>query len=180
MASDLFEQRRAPGDQSGLRSAEQLIARETDDISASGNAFLWCRFVRQSPALRCQQAAAANIMNQREAVVMGQRRQPGQRRRFSEADDAEIAGMHRQQRRRLIGQRLLEVAQAGAVRRAHLDQPRAALPQYIGDAESTANLNQFPPRDDHLFTGGQRRQHEHYGGGIVVNGKRILCAGQRA
>ena len=73
------------------------------------------------------------------------------------------------------------VGQAGAVRRADLDQPRAGLGDHLGHPEAAADLDQLPARDDHLAApAGQRRHGQQHRRGAVVDHQRRLGAGQLA
>jgi hypothetical protein len=64
------------------------------------------------------------------------------------------------------------------VGRAHFHQPRAALPQHIGNAEPAADLDELPARDDHLAAACQRRERQQDRARVVVDHQRGLRAGQ--
>lgn len=76
--------------------------------------------------------------------------------------------------------RLVEVAQMGAVRGADLAQAAAGPRHHVGHAERAADLHQFSARDDHLLAHGERVQHEEDGRRIVVDDDRRLRTGQPA
>ena len=93
----------------------------------------------------------------------------GQRRLLGEADDAEVRGVHAQQRHGALADRLGVVAQVGAVRRADLDERRAGLAHHVGDAEAAADLDQLAARDHHLAAGAERGEREQQRRGVVVD-----------
>ena len=88
---------------------------------------------------------------------------------LGEAHHLEVRGVHAQEERRLGRDGALVVGDAGLVRRPDLDETGAALPQHVGDAERPADLDQLPPGDDDLATGGQRGQHQEHRRGVVVD-----------
>ena len=103
-----------------------------------------------------------------------------QRDRRGEADDAVVAGVHLEQRRRVRSDR-----RDGSRRRAcdwscRPREPRAALRHHLGHAERAADLDQLAARHHHLAALGQRVQRQQDGGGVVVDDERRLGAGERA
>ena len=76
--------------------------------------------------------------------------------------------------------RALVVRDARAVRRPHLDEPRAGAGQHVRDAEAVADLDQLAARDDHLAPLGERGEREQHRGRVVVDDERGLGAGQVA
>ena len=67
-----------------------------------------------------------------------------------------------------------------AVGRAHFDQSRARARHDLRHAKRAANLDELAARHDHLATVRQRIQHEQHRGGIVIDDRRVLRAGQIA
>ena len=135
--------------------------------------------MRQSVIARLQQTAAADVVDQQQPALLRNPPQLRQRRLLREADNAEVAAVHAQQRRALVRNRRLIIRRAGAVGRADLDQRRARLPQHIGNAETAADLHRLPARDDHLSTDRVRRQRQIQRRRVVVHHQRRLRARQR-
>ena len=90
----LRDQVLAPDDQPGLRAAEQFVAAEGDDVRAIEQRLAHRRFGGQAPAGQVQQAAAAEVFEQRQAMLVRQLRQLGGRHPRGETFDAVVARMH--------------------------------------------------------------------------------------
>ena len=67
-----------------------------------------------------------------------------------------------------------------AVGRADLDQSGARARHDFRHAKRAANLDELAARHDRLATIRKRVQHEQHGGGIVIDDRRVLRAGQIA
>ena len=61
------------------------------------------------------------------------------------------------------------VGRMGAVGGAHLHQLRASARHDVRDAEGTADLDQFAPRDHHLLAACQAVEHQQHASGVVVD-----------
>ena len=70
------------------------------------------------------------------------------------------------------------VPDPGAVGRADLHEAGAGLGEDVGDAEAVADLDQLAAADGHVPPGGERRQDQHHGRGVVVDGHAVLRARQ--
>ena len=57
---------------------------------------------------------------------------------------------------------------------------RPALAQDVGDAEAVADLDQLAAGDEHLAAARRGGEGEQHCGGVVVDGERVLGAGDRA
>ena len=97
-----------------------------------------------------------------------QRHQFGGGRLLGEAGDFKIRSMHAQQQPRALGDGFFVVADARAIGGAHFAKRCAGFRHHIRDAERSADLDQFPARDDHLAAFGQRVQRQQDRGSIVV------------
>ena len=162
----------AAGEDPGLRPAEQLVAREADEVGAGGEARRRGRLVadrrrarpsrdrRRAAALRCCASSASSA----ELGLLG------------EADDAEVGLVHAQDDGRLGADRPLVVRDPGAVRGPDLDEPRARAGEHVGNPEAVADLDQLAARDEHLAALGERGQGEQHGRGVVVDDERRLGA----
>ena len=74
-----------------------------------------------------------------------------------------------QQRRGVFGDGLRVIAQMRLVGRAHLNQNGPALVDAVREPVRTADLDQLAPRTDDFPARAQAGEHEHRGGGVVVD-----------
>ena len=173
MPAEPLDEVGAADDDPGLRPAEELVAREADEVGAVRDARRCRRLVPE-----VEQRPGAEVVDEREP---GARRDPGElpcRDGLGEADDAVVRLVHPEDRRRVGADRALVVGRARAVRRPDLDHPRARAGEDVGDPEPVADLDQLAARDDDLAALGQRRDGKEDGGGVVVDDERGLGAGQ--
>ena len=177
---DFGDQIGAPGDDARLRSAQQFVAAEGDQVGALFQGILWCRFIGQAIGAEVDQCAAAQIDNKGQAVFPGQGRHVLFRHRLGEALDGVIRRMHLHQQRRPGADRPGEVLEVGAVGGADLDQLAAGPFHNVGNAEGAADLDQLAARHRHLFALGQGVEDQQHGGGVVVDGGGGLGPGQAA
>ena len=161
------------GDDPGLRAAEQLVAREADEVGARRE-----RRGRGRLALDVDERAGAEVVDERQLVAPRDRRELLDAGLLREADDAEVRLVHAEQERGLGPDRAVVVGRAGAVRRPHLDQARARAGEHVRDPEAVADLDQLPARDDDLAALGERGEGEQHRGGVVVDDDRGLGAGE--
>ena len=154
-----------------LRPAEQLVAREADEIGSRGEA----RGGRRLVADR-RERARAEVVDERQPGPLRDLRELAERRLLGEADDAEVGLVDAQDERRLRADRALVVGDPRAVGRADLDEPRARAREHVGDPEAVADLDQLAARDEHLAALGERGEGEHHGGSVVVDDERRLGA----
>ena len=103
-----------------------------------------------------------------------------QRRPFREADEPEVRLVHPQQQCGPFAHCTLVVVGARAVRRSDLDEPCTRALEHVRDAKAVADLDQLATRDEHLASFGERGDGEQERGGVVVDDKGSLCAGQPA
>ena len=109
---------------------------------------------------------------------MGQRCQFGQGDIAGKADDAVIAGMGPQNGSGVFGESLLVILEMGAIGRADFDETRAALGHHFRESKGAADLDELPARDDDFLRRGQRGQHQHGGGGVIIDDSGRFRAGQ--
>ena len=178
IARDALDQMPAADDEAGLRTAQELVAGEGDDIDARFDRLARRGLMRQAPGLEIDQRAAAEILDQRQALLAGERHQLGRRHRLGEARDGVIRGMDLHDRRGVGADRGGIILEMRAVGGADLDQAAAGPGHDVGNAEGAADLDQFAARDDHLAPLGQRVQHQQHRGGVVVDGGGGFRAGQ--
>ena len=172
MPAEPLDQLGAAGEDACLRAAEQLVAREADDVGSRGEAR---RGVDSSPiAESAPEPRSSTSGSPARAASCGEL---GERGLLGEADDPEVGLVHAQDHGRLGAERALVVGDPRAVRRADLDEPRARAGEHVGDPEAVADLDQLAARDEHLAALGERGQGEHHGSGVVVDDERSLGAG---
>src|SRR5205085_7347104 len=136
-------------DEPGLRTAEQLVARERHHVGPGREYLRRRRLVLEAERRDVDEGTTAEVLDQRHAVTPGECGQLACLRARGEATDPEIARMDPQHRADVLvtRQRALVVAQVRAVRGADLEQPGAALLQDLGHAERAADLDQLTARD---------------------------------
>ena len=125
------------------------------------------------------QRSAAEVLDQQQAMGVGEVGQRVEGGRAGESGDAEVAGMGAQDDAgvRVIAQRLLIVAQVRAVGRADLDQRGPALGDDVRHPEAAADLHQFAAGYDDGRPAGDRRQRQQDRAGAVVDRQPGLGAG---
>ena len=175
MAAKALDQVGAAGHDPRLRPAEQLVAREADEVGAGGEARGGRRLARQ-----LDERARAEVVDERQVVPARDGGELAHLRLLREADLAEVGLVDAEQQRGLGADRRLEVGRARPVRRADLAQARARAGEHVGDAKAVADLDQLAARHEHLASLGQRGQREQHRRGVVVDDERALGAGQPA
>ena len=155
----------------GLGSAQQLVPAEQHQVHAGLQAGLHCGLVRDAERGEVDQGPAAQVLDQEEAMGVGEVGQALQGRGAGEARDPEVAGMGAQEDPGVgvLGQGLLVVAQVGAVGGPDLDQPRAALGHHVRHPEAAADLHELAPGHDDRGALGQGREGQEHGAGAVVH-----------
>ena len=175
MPPQLLDEVGAAGDDPGLRAAEQLVAREADEVGARGQGG-----GRGRLALDVDERARAEVVEERQLVPAGDGRELLDARLLGEADDAEVRLVDAQEQRRLRPDRALVVGRARSVRRPDLDEPRARAGEHVRDPEAVADLDQLAARDDDLAALRERGEREQHRGRVVVDDDRRLGAGEPA
>jgi hypothetical protein len=160
-------------DDPGLRAAQQLVPRETDEVGAGGEARARGRLV-----VELLQYAGAEVVDEREPVPMRDARELRDRRLGREADDTEVRLVDAQDNGRLRPDRRLVVGGAGTVRRSDLAQARSRAAEHLGDPEPVPDLDQLAARDEHLAAVGQSGEREQHRSRVVVHDERGLGARQ--
>ena len=79
----------------GLRAAEQLVAREADEVGAGREALR-----ADGSSSTCDERARAEVVDERQPVALRDLRELGERRQLGEADDAEVRLVHAQEHAR--------------------------------------------------------------------------------
>ena len=165
------DETRFSGDDSSLRTAEQFVAAETDEIDSLLQGFAGRRFVIcEAEFFRCHDRATPEILDERNSFGPRQRRDLLGGRGAGETADEEIALMHLQDQGGFGTNRFCIIVEGGFVGRADFPQPRAARFQNFADPESTADLDQFASGNDHFrFSPGKMAHDQDEGGRAVVN-----------
>ena len=158
-----------------LWPAQELVAGERHDVCA---VLERGRDGRLVPGL--DERAGAEVLDERQAVALGELRQVGRAGLLREPDHAEVRLVDPQERRSAVGEGVLEVGEPRPVRRADLDEGCTGARQDVRDPEAVADLDQLSAGDDHLPALRQGGDGEQDGGGVVVDDDRRLRAGQLA
>ena len=158
-----------PGEDPRLRTAEQFIAAERNQVRAGVDALGDQRFV-DAERPEVGNAAAAQILINGDAALAPERRQIAQTGPRGESGDPEVAGMDAQEQARALADRVPVIVDVGAIGRADLAQDGARARHDIGNAEAVADLDQLPAGDDHLSSGGEFVEREKDRRGVVVDG----------
>src|SRR5437763_348317 len=145
MAPEPLDELAAADDDPRLRAAEQLVAREADEVGAGGEALTCRRLV-----LEVGERARAEVVDERQPRALRDPRQLLEAGQLAEADHAEVRLVDAEEQRRLGPDRPLVVGCARPVRGADLDESRAGPGEDVGDAEAVADLDQLAARDEHL------------------------------
>ena len=180
VAPDAGEEIAAAGDDAGLGPAEQLVAAEGDDVGARGQGLRRRRLVRQVQAGEVGEGAAAEVDDEGHAALAAQACEVGLGDRGGEAAHLEVAGMHLHHQPGGGADRRGEVLEVGAVGGADLAQAGAGAGHDLGDAEGAADLDQLAARYRHLPAQGEAVEHQQHRGGVVVDDRRRLGAGELA
>ena len=158
----------ASGDDAGLRSAEELVARERDGCGA--------RFERLSrgalashPGRRTVRQPGAGGIEESRPDVDDDGRAEGRQRvdldALGEALDAVVRRVDFQDQGDIgvrIGRRSLVVGEPGAIRRADIDESSARLAHDLRNAEASADLDRLAADDDHVAPTPEGREHEQH------------------
>src|SRR5262245_60437651 len=157
----------------GLRTAEELVTREADEVGTGAQALRGRRLVSHAT-----ERARAEVVHYGEVVLACELGKLGKPWSLREADDPEVGLVHPKEHSGLGPDRLLVVGHARSVRRSHLDQTSTRARENVRYPEPVADLDQLAPRDDDLppFRQGGERQQDR--GGVVVDDECGLGAGE--
>src|SRR5262249_20638413 len=142
MTTEALDEIRATDDDPGLRSAEELVAGEADEIGASGKGLPRGRLVAD-----VDERARAEVVDERKPVAARDRGELLDTRLLGESDDAEVRLVHAEEECRLVRHSALVVVGARAVRRADLAEPRARAGEHVGNPKAVADLDQLAARN---------------------------------
>lgn len=152
-----------------LWASKEFITTECDNIDASGNCFLHCRFFGQSIFAQVDKTAGAEIFHDHNIICFSQLHQVGIGHLVGETDDFIVTTVHPEQYCCVIGNGIFVVLEMGAIRRPHFHKSCAASSHDIGNTKRTANLHQLATRNNHFFSGPKRFQGEKNCSGIVIH-----------
>ena len=172
MPAQALDEVGATHDDPCLRSAEQLVAGERDEVGAGREALPGERLVG-----KLDQDAGAQVVDERQPVSARDRRQLRDGWLLREPDDAEVGLVHAQQHGGVGGDRVLVVGCARAIRRSDLGgarrsvraRPECGSRRRSRSARRARRARRVLP---------QARPARAYRGGVVVDDERGLGAGQ--
>ncbi len=162
----------------GLWAAENLVAAERHHVGAGLNALGHYGFFRQAVAAQINQRAAAEVLHHRQVVFFADGDHLLEGNFGGEADDFVVAGVHFEQQRGAVADRVLVIRRMGAVGGADFSQYRAAFGHDFGYAKGAADFDQLAARDDDFLAFGEGVQAQQDCGGIVVDHGSRFGAGQ--
>lgn len=164
----------APND-SGLWTAEELVAGEDDEIDTATEAFLGSGFVFDGREFfGVHHGSGAEVFDEWEAVVVGELGNflnPG----FAdEALDVEVGAVDFEDQRGLGRDRFFVIGEVGLIGGTNFDELGTRGFEDIGNAESSTDLDELGAgNDDFIFPfGNEGSKSEDEGGGAVVDGGR--------
>src|SRR5262249_23372901 len=140
----------AADDEPGLRTAQQLVAAERDEVGARRQRLGHGRFMRQSPPLETDQRTASQILDERNLMIAGDRRELCPRNRRGEAVDYVVAGMRLEDQTGLWADGRGVVGEMRPIRRPYLAQPGSGPRHDVGKTKRAADLDQLAARHDRL------------------------------
>ena len=104
MAADFLDQVRAANGDPCLRTSEEFVARECDEMRTCFDALLHGWLISQTG-----ECSGAEIVHENELGALGEADKLSRRRLLGKADDSEIGLMHAEQDRRILCNRLLVI-----------------------------------------------------------------------
>src|SRR5262249_48327822 len=125
-----------------LRSAQQFVAAEGDEIGSGSETVSGERFL-DSERSQIDDTAAAEVLIHRQLALPPQRHHVVQPGTGGESRDPEVARMDAQKKARALGDGIPVVFDAGAVGGSHFAEHGSGACHDIGDAEAVADLDQL-------------------------------------
>ena len=175
MAAEPGDEVCATDDAPGLWASEELVAAERDEVGARREGAGDRGLVAGEAPFGVEQARA-DVVEERDLLRVGERRELGGRRLRGEADDAVVGGVDLEDRRGAIDDRPAVVGDPGAVRGTDLDQLRPGGGHDVWDPELAADLDQLAARDEDGSALGERRERQHQRRRAVVDDEGALRA----
>ena len=165
------------GDDAGLRAAEKFVAAEHHDVRAGFDAVA---HERLDDAVRGEidEAAGAEVFDEREVCALRQRGEFLQRRLVGESGDLEIRWVDAEEHARFFGDGVFVVGEARAIGGADFAERGAALRHDFGDAEAVADFDELAARDEDFAVARERCENEEHGGGAIVDDDSGFGAGE--
>ena len=127
-----------------------------------------------------EEAAAAQILNEREAVPVRHVREFFNGHVRMEADDAVVRRMDAHEGDRALVDGVFVVLRVDAVGASDLAQGGSAAFHDVRNAETASDFHKLPPGDHDFAAGTERVHRDQNGGGIVVDHKGGLGSRKRA
>jgi hypothetical protein len=130
----------------GLRAAQELVARERDEVRACGDHGSGGGLAGEPFGVQRAHRPRTEILEQGDPLLFRQARELAGRGLFGEADDGEVALVHLHQQARLIRAGVRVVGEPGAVGGADLDEARARLRHHLGHGSRRRSRRARPAR----------------------------------
>ena len=163
----------------GLGSTQQLVPRKRHQIHPRRHAPGRRGLVRQPQIRAVDQQPRPQVVDHRHAACGSEPDQLRQGGFFGEARHREVGAVDLQDRRHAPGRHGARIVlQPRAVRGPHGHEARAGCLDHLGNAESAADLHEFPVRYRNTAARRARGQRDRDRGGAVVDDQRVFGAGQ--
>ena len=164
----------AADNESGLGSAKQLVAREGDEVCSIRNRFSYRRLMFQAEACKVDERTGAQIIDERDIMLMGECREISRRYIGRESFDAVVRGVDLEDEGGFRSDRIDVVLWMCPVGGADLDQLRSGAAHDLRHAKGATDLDELATRDDRFTPLGKSVEHQEDGCGIVIDERRIL------
>src|SRR6185503_157838 len=140
MRAHRSDRRRPSNSEPRLRTAQELVAAECDDVGACGDRLPHRLFARETEARGVDEGAAAQVVDECDAALVSERPQRPVLWPRDESRELEVARVHAEDRAGPLGDRGRVVTNVGAVRGPDLDELRTGTAKHVRDAETAADL----------------------------------------
>ena len=179
MLRELRDQRRAADRESGLRAAEELVARERDQVRAVGEAIRDGPLPGDAELVERDDATRSLVVHPRDSGFARHRRDFRGLRRGRVAADLVVRRVNRQQERCVGGERAPVVVGGRAVGRADFAKERAGGFEDLGDLETPTDRDELSPGNEDRASARERGESEVDGRSVVVDDERLFRSEER-
>ena len=180
MLRELREERRAADREPRLRAAEELVARERDQVRAVREAVRDRPLPGDAELVERDDATRSLIVHPGDSGFARHRRDLGGLRRDRVAPDLVVRRVHRQQECGVGGERAAVVVGGRPIGRAHFAKEGPGGFEDLGDLETAADRDQLASGNEDRASARERGESEVDGRSVVVDDERLFRAEERA
>jgi len=170
---DILLSRQAPD----LGPAEHFVSRERHQVHSLFEARRDRGLPLQAEGSHVDKSAASEVFQKKKPLLFSKAGKLLPRNRGGKTLHPEIRRVDLQKGCRVFRHRVPVIPQVGPVRGSHLHEAGARKSHYVGNAEGPSDFHEFPPGDDHFFSGAQSGQHEQNRAGVIVHHESGLRTG---